>query len=281
MAVIHFKSKGSMMFWTLLWTIAGLIYFMVNGEVSLPVIIFWIVLIMLQPILVLLGSKHQSGSHGLATSHRKYETALNNSMGIEKLRLKIRSNSTKFGMKLKKNNEDDAAISIGLPIMETYMHLADTFYTLLKESDKCELFDEFAEEVVSDEDEEFVVSSRLFGIAFSITLNSVAATTNLKVKKAAVKNFINSCLLNETCKKELLKTTTSYFNFKNSATKEDWSLLENTTYALVGAKIKRGADDIADPITIMPLKTAIAYVQNNIQVKDYYIKGFKEEGLIG
>lgn len=281
MAVIHFKSKGSMMFWTLLWTIVGLIYMIVNGGANLPVIIFWIVLVMFQPLLIMLSSRPQSNNRGLATPHKEYETALNNSSGIEKLRLKIRSNSIKLGAKLKKNDKNDTTLSIDLPIMEAYMHLADVFYTLLREVDKRGLFDEFAEEITSDEDEEIVISSRLFGIAFGIVLNNVATSTDLRVKKTAIKNLVNSCLLDETCKKELLKMMTSYFNFKNSATKEDWALLEKMTYALVGAEIKRNDDDIADPITITPLKTAITYVQNNIQVKDYYIKGFKEEGLIG
>ena len=285
MAVIHFKSKNSMMFWVTLWTIVGLIYIIANGGASFPVIILWIALVMFQPILILLSSRSQSGNHKLTTSHKEYEAAVNNSTGIEKLRLKIRSNSIELGSKLKRNNDDGVAFSIDLPIMEAYIHLADIFYTLLKENcesyGSSELFDDLSDKITSNEKEEKIVSSRLFGIAFGIVLDIVAASENTKIKKTAAKNFVNSCLLDEKHKEELLKMMTSYFSYKNSATKEDWALLEKMTYALVNADVKRDSNDIADPIIIMPLKTAITYIRDNTQIKDYYIKGFKEEGLIG
>ena len=68
---------------------------------------------------------------------------------------------------------------------------------------------------------------------------------------------------------------------KKSYTKKTWNTLEEMTYALFDATIKRSKGDVGDPIVIMPLKTAIAYVQNGTQANDSCIKAFKEAGLIG
>ena len=280
MAVVHFKSKSGVIIFIVIVAIIMCIplvnYIGVGGFVGMALL----VILILVPVAIMV-----SGG-GVATAHKNYKKAVENSVGIEKLRLVIRDKSILLGSQIGKDKNGITILSSTVQqAMMAHMYLCDVFYTLIKENydgtNKGELFDEMSEAIISDEKDSYIVASRVFGIAFSIALEKAAISANHKVQKTITKKFIDSHISDATCKKEVLKTMTLYFNFRNSNTTEAWAAsLEKMTYALFNATIKREKGDVADPILIMPLKTAIGYARNNISVDDYTVKQLKEEGLI-
>ena len=276
MAVLHFKTKGGLVAFVVISMIVMSIpliqYVGAGGFVALTLL----GIVILVPIVLIVNGD------GHLTARGRYAAAVNNSSGIEKLRLKIRSNSTALSSKL---GEDTSIFGITLLAAETHIHLADIFYSFTKEQNKgtsrSELFDELSEDVVLEDKKESVVSARLFGIAFGISVEKAADAAKLKVKKAAVKDFIGSCTFSESDKKEFSKMVMAYLDLQKSDTRKTKRTLEEMTYALFDATIKRDKDDAPDPIAIMPLKAAISYAKNATLVDDLYVKDFKKAGLIG
>lgn len=277
MAVVHFKSKGGVIVFMIILSVIMCVplinYVGVGGFIGVALL----AILILVPIAVMISG---------GGADKRHEKMIENNTGIEKLRLVIRDKSILLGSQIGKDKNGITMLSSTVQqAMMAHMYLCDVFYTLIKENydgtNKGELFDEMSEAIISDEKDSYIVASRVFGIAFSIALEKAAISANHKVQKTTTKKFIDSHISDATCKKEVLKTMTLYFNFRNSNTTEAWAAsLEKMTYALFNATIKREKGDVADPILIMPLKTAIGYARDNISVDDYTVKQLKEEGLI-
>lgn len=277
MAVVHFKSKGGVIVFMIILSVIMCVplinYVGVGGFIGVALL----AILILVPIAVVISG---------GGADKRHEKMIENNTGIEKLRLVIRDKSILLGSQIGKDKNGITMLSSTVQqAMMAHMYLCDVFYTLIKENydgtNKGELFDEMSEAIISNEKDSYIVASRVFGIAFSIALEKAAISANHKIQKTITKKFIDSHISDATCKKEVLKTMTLYFNFRNSNTTEAWAAsLEKMTYALFNATIKREKGDVADPILIMPLKTAIGYARNNISVDDYTVKQLKEEGLI-
>ena len=221
----------------------------------------------------------------MSSPRRKYDKAVEKSTGLDRVRLIVRKNAIAFGNQLKKRGDDSASrFPIELPVMETHQALADVFYGMLNDTTKSwgnsSLFDELSDSISSDKEKELVVSSRMFGIAFGIVLEKAAKLANAEIKKATIKKFISSSEIEEIHKKEISKMAIAYLDLSTSDTKTTWASLEKMTYELMGAKITREKDDIADPIIIMPLKTALSYAYGKTTLKDLTIEKLEKEGLI-
>ena len=221
----------------------------------------------------------------MSSPRRKYNKAVEKSTGLERVRLIVRKNAIAFGNQLKKRGDDGVSrFPIELPVIETHQALADVFYGMLNDTTKSwgnsSLFDELSDSISSDKEKELVVSSRMFGIAFGIVLEKAAKLTNAEIKKATIKKFISSSEIEEIHKREISKMAIVYLDLSTSDTKTTWASLEKMTYELMGAKITREKDDIADPIMIMPLKTALSYAYSKTTLKDLTIEKLEKEGLI-
>ncbi|MBR3329275.1 hypothetical protein IKG29_01945 [Candidatus Saccharibacteria bacterium] len=275
MAVIHFKTNG------------GLVIFLtiLSAAIASPLINtigfggYFITVVIVAILFYILTSTVNGGKS--ITKHKEYKKAIDDSTGVEKLRLKIRSHHIQ---KLKKNDKTNLSFPASYSITIAHINLVDTFYGMLEKNFKSthhgELFDRMSDAVTSDKTKELTVLSRLFGIAFGIVIEKAADSTKTKINKKIIKSFVDTYMPNDTNKKEFLKMMTTYLGLKNSDTKTTWILLEKTTYALMDAKIKRDKDDIADPIVIIPLKTAIAHTNNNISLPKSDIESLKDADFI-
>lgn len=221
----------------------------------------------------------------MSSPRKKYNKAVEKSTGLDRVRLMVRENAITFGNQLKKRGDDSASrFPIELPVVETHQALADVFYGTLNDTTKSwgnnGLFNELSDSISSDKEKELVVSSRMFGIAFGIVLEKTAKLANAEIKKTAIKKFVSSSEIEEAYQKEISKMAITYLDLSASDTKTTWASLEKMTYELMGAKITREKDDIADPIMIMPLKTALSYAYGKTTLKDSTIEKLEKEGLV-
>ena len=282
MAVIHTKTKYGLVAAIIILIILATLPFIDTIGFGGFIVVVFIAAIIFIPIVIALNGG------GSITAHQRYEKAIKNSSGIEKLRLKVRSDSITFCNRFKKDGDDYSISSTGTEVARIYIHLADSFYGMLKEyykSTQNDLFDKLSDIITSDKEKELIISSKIFGISLGIVTQKAAEETNQDILKAKVTRLVNHCQFNEMCKKEILNMLESYFKLIHSKSiagdvERRWALLEKMTYSLVGATITRKKGDIANPMLIKPLDAAISNVYNEISLSVKTIEELEKEGLI-
>lgn len=274
MAVIHFKTRGGLKLFSILFG-ASIAAPLINTT-GVPAYILAAIIsaFLFYVITIILNG-------GKVTPRGEYEAAVKNSSGVERLRLKA---SNHFIENLNKKDNIGLTFPATYSVSIVHLNLTGVFYNMLKNNfestEHGDLFEQMSDAVTSSEEKELIVASRLFGIAFGIVLEKASDLEKAKIKKNMVKSFLDVYMPDNVYKKEFSKAMTFYLDLKGSDTKTTWASLEKMTYALMDAKIKRDKDDIADPIVIMPLKTALAYARNSVSMSDHEIKELKDRGLI-
>jgi hypothetical protein len=225
-----------------------------------------------------------------AAAYRKYDKAIENSNGLEKMRLILRRNAITFSLGLTSHGEDKGSSSgISIPILSTHMNICDIFYgqmqELYKNIDSEDPFIDLADEIKSDYTKQRIMTARIFGVAFGVILAKAANTSNKKVKKNAVKKYIDTCKIDEVYRKEIAKTALLYINFETDKlfgarsegafTSKD---LGQIAYLLLDSKLGKG--DFADPIIATHMHAALALSYGQADVS-YVLNDMEKEGLIG
>lgn len=226
-----------------------------------------------------------------AAAHRNYNKAVERSTGIEKIRLMVRADCTTLSLQFKKKNDENTSwILVTTAIMMAHMHIADFYYGMLGETYESlgmnNAFDELSETISSERTKELIISSRLYGVAFGVVLAKAADLTNKKIKKTAVKKFIDNCKLDEIYRKELSKTTMAYIDFENDKlfgahTEAAWTSHDIGVIACALIDGKLGKNNFADPVIATPMSAAVTYAYKETTVDSSTIKELEKEGLIG
>lgn len=220
-----------------------------------------------------------------ASSPRKqYEKEFEKRTGIDKLSLMISKDSIYFGNRFKEQDDDPLWFAVNLSVISAHQTLSGSFYSLLKGASESfgnlEFFDELSDESSSNDNLRLLISSKVFGLSFGIVIKRIADSTKVKIKRPMIKKFIDSCDFEEEHKKEIVKMATTYLGLEASDTETRWTSLEKMTYALVGAIIERDKDEVADPMMIMPIKTALGLAYDKVDFDDTAIKELEKQGII-
>lgn len=278
MAVIHTKTKGGLVAVVIILILLATLPLINTIGFGGFIAVVFIAAIIFIPIVIALNGG------GSITAHQRYKKAIQNSSGIEKARLIIRDKSTTIMLRLKRNENDYSLSSVIMATSMSYIRTADIFYGLLREDyeslGKGEIFNTLSEALVSNEEKELIVSSRLFGIVLGIVIEKSADITNKAINKTTIKNYINSCTLDEIYKTELIKAMVAYWNLENKSIKTTQRMLEDLTYLLFDSKIKRSKDDLPNPMTTASIAEAIKYARENTQINDLVIKELTEQKMI-
>lgn len=247
-------------------------------------ILGFIIIVFLVAIIIGIGS-----SVGRASNAREYTKTMRRSTGLEKIRLLVRDRAPVYTGKLKKS-DGSSWPNLSLPIATSHLLVADGYYEIMQDTfnklGRADEFDEMAEAISTDFSQQETISARIFGIAFGISVAKAANMSNRKIKKTAVKKYLNSCNFDADYKKEIVKMATAYIDFEQDElfgahseagfTSQDLGVM---AYALINAKL--GKNNYPDPTFSTAMNMAIAIAYKEAYVNDSLIKEFKDEGLIG
>ncbi len=188
-----------------------------------------------------------------AIQERKYKKAVENSHGLEKVRLLVRRRVATFGYLYTKNSSK-GVLAMG-SIMSIYMNLVDIFYGRLSSQSKIfgagDTFDEFGEEIYSDNIKATKLSAHIFGITIGIVECHDNKGKSAKTIISNIKKDLDSAGLDYS--KEILESATDCVNFLKDPMNIEYpegmaasNDLNKMTSAFLGRKLKKG--DFEDPI---------------------------------
>ena len=223
-----------------------------------------------------------------ASNSRKYAKAVVSSTGLEKVRLLVRREAPMFSTSLKKD-DGSTWFHMTLPTSTAHLFLSDGFYGLMKDTfeelGKGDSFDDFASSLSTDYTKQRIISARIFGIAFGITISKAANLSGKKIKKTAVKKYLESCKFDEIYKKEIVRMTATYIDFEqdklfgaHSEAAFTSQELGTMAYALVDEKLGKG--NFADPTFSTHMNMAIAMAYKETPIDETTIKEFQDVGFI-
>lgn len=228
-------------------------------------------------------------SVGRISQSRENTKALINSTGLKKICLIVRSEAISFSAKLKKDGSETPWFNLKVPVLTAYPILADAFYGSLEEAfngiGRSDAFDELAVAISKDFTEQKIISARIFGVSLGITIAKAANESGKRIKKAALKRYLNSCSFDEIYKKEIIKMVTAYIDFEQDKlfgahseaafTSQD---LGKMAYSMLDEKLEKGK--YPDPIISTAMNLAIAIAYSNTPLDDTIIAELKIAGLI-
>ena len=150
-----------------------------------------------------------------ALADKRYERAIKNSTGAEKIRLLVRRDVVLYLNYLKKK-DGSQWIRLSPPLISAYSTLVDVFYGMLEKIDYGDehIINELATSLSNDFSFFLTISARAFGITFGITITKAAIVADKKVNKASVKDYLTKCKFNSQYQKEIISMATSYINFE-------------------------------------------------------------------
>lgn len=226
-----------------------------------------------------------------ASYNRTYIKEVEKSSGLKKINLLVRKDSIFFTTGLKKQDKTALRANLVLPTSSAFLAIADSYYSLLNDSSEAigagSYFNKLAENLSTDYTKLKTISARIFGISFGITIAKAANLSGKKVKKTAVKKYLNTCDFDDKYKKDIIKMATMYINFEQDKSFGAYSErafvskdLGAMAYALIDEKLAK--EDHAD-ITIatnMNMATAIAYKETRFY-NGCVLSEIEEAGLIG
>lgn len=267
MAVIHFKTaKGAFAFIAILFIASVL-------AMSKEIGIEGSILIIVIGFIVLLFIATISGSQNTKQKQKELE----NNYGLEKLRLSLRRH---WITSYKQDDSPTDLTRLLLNLDYTKIYLIDFFYAALAQDPRKDTFDEIAEGAFTNPDRERLIDARLYGLALGITLEKVAEETDHKIKPEQIEKTFSSSFKDASFSKNFTSTTRKFLKIKSSETKQKWNILEQISYSLIDSTIKREKDDIANPLTINPLRTSIEIAKTTITVDDKLIDTLTSHKLI-
>ena len=225
-----------------------------------------------------------------ANACKKYNKAIDNSNGLEKLRLILREGAITFSLGLTYHGDKkENSSGISFSILSTHMLISDIFYgqmqEIYKNLNREDPFDELANEVEENYTKQDIMTARIFGVAFGVILAKAANVSNKKIKKSAVKKYIDTSKIDEVYRKEIARTTSLYIDFEIDKlfgarsevafTSKD---LGQIAYLLLDSKLEK--NDYPDIMiaTIMNTALTLSYGQ---AIVSYALKDLEKEGLIG
>lgn len=268
MAVIHFKSAKSAFAFLLIIFIASALYLSKDIGMSNSIILIAIGLLILLAVAFISGLQNT----------KQKEKLLDNSHGLEKLRLILRQY---FLTSYIKEDSSQAFFSISLAIEPIKTLFTDFFYQALTEDPRREQFDEIAEAAaLANPDGELLIEARLYGLALGILMETIAEKEEYKINSAQIKKTISPIFKNADFGEEFANTANKYLKIQKSKTAQKWIILEQITYSLLNATIKRSQNDIADPITIMPIRAAINFAKSTIKIDEKLLDTLEKHKII-
>lgn len=268
MAVIHFKTaKGAFAFIAIIFIASAL-------AISKEIGIGGSILIIAIGFIVLLFIASISGSQNT----KQKEKLLDNSHGLKKLRLILRQY---FLTSYIKEDSSQAFFSISLAIEPIKTLFTDFFYQALAEDPRREQFDEIAEAAaLVNPDGELLIEARLYGLALGILMETIAEKEEYKINSAQIKKTISPIFKNADFGEEFANTANKYLKIQKRETAQKWIILEQITYSLLNTTIERSQNDIADPITIMPIRAAINSAKSAIEIDEKLLDTLEKHKII-
>ena len=230
-----------------------------------------------------------------ASAQRQYDKAVQRSTGLEKIRLLVRRGAITFTLGLsKKEGEDESSnFSLSMPVTMAHMNFADSFYGQLDTMPHgVDAYSELAEKLSADMKAERSIEARVFGVAFGIVLAKAADQSRMKIKKTAVKKYLESCSIDKECKKDVIKMALLYIDYENDGLLGPKSNIPGGNGSIGSADVSKialslvdapapGEGHFADPFFHLAFDFARTYAYANADVRDSSIDDMKKEGLIG
>lgn len=239
---------------------------------------------------VFFGIKKIGDKAERSLGQRNYQKKISNSSGLEKAQMLLREDALSFSSYYPKNGG-----WVTIPTGHTYMDIVELYYTFIKDAaqkvadaDNGEwsaALDTFGDSVSSDRTKRQLIAARIYGIALGIIVSKAANITNKKCNKTAVKQYIESCKLDELYRKEMSKMAITYITFEQdllSGAKTKYAVVNHNlgemAYALFDGELSK--DDDADFTMALFMNTSLSLAYKDAMVDESLISDFEKEGFI-
>lgn len=239
---------------------------------------------------VFFGIKKIGDKAERSLDQRNYQNRVNNSSGIEKAQMLLREDALSFSSYVPKNGG-----WVTIPISHTYMDIVEMYYTFIKDAaqkvvdaDNGEwltALDKFGDSVSTDRTKRQLIVTRIYGIAFGIIVSKAANISNKKANKTAVKQYLESCKLDELYRKEMSKMATIYITYEQdllSGAKSKHADINHNLGEMAHALFddKLSEEDDADFNMALFMNTTVSLAYKDAMVDESLISDLEKDKLI-
>ena len=213
---------------------------------------------------------------------RQYYKAIDNSTGLEKIRLTVRKDAVRYSNLFQHDNNNESFLFLLTPMLKAQITISDIFFGQIQEilsKVKPEL-DEILSDTIQDNGGASKVSVRIFAIGFGIMLKKSADESKKKINQTNVKKYIATCKLNEEAKKEIGKYAIITIKHLNGIF-ADSPMVSYEMSELVSGLLcyKYEKENFADPVYLAALSSAMKVCYDRMNVNSY-ISDLRKANLI-